>query len=424
MARMFDLTRVRAAFPGLQHTTEHETAAGPGPVLFDAAGGSQMLGSVVDAIASYARTSFVQLGASYPRSRLATERVVAGRAAMAELVGAGAATELLLGPSTTQLLANLALSAAFALEPGDEVIVSDVDHESNIGPWRRMAALRGATVRTWTIDRPAAEAGADALSLETLDTLLTPRTRIVAVTHCSNIFGALVPVAQIAERVHAAGARLVVDGVAYAPHRLIDVTATGADAYVFSTYKVYGPHLAVLWIRPHWAAQLGSINHEFLGDVLPYKLEPGGVQHELVAALPAVRDYLAALADAPTALDVRTRLAISFEQIATYEATLAARLLEFLTARRGVRVIGPTTPDRDVRVPTISFVVDGMLAAEVVAKIDPHGVALRHGDFYARRLIEALGLREQGGVVRASMVHYATLDEVDRLIAALDRAVD
>ncbi len=410
---MFDLQRARAAFPGLQSDS----------VFFDAAGGSQLLGAALDAQALYARTSFVQLGASYPASSLAAERVAAGRAAMAELVGAGAASELVFGSSTTQLLANLALSAAFALEPGDEVVVTDIDHESNIGAWRRMAALRGATVRTWAIDRASVESGGAALSLDALDALLTPRTRIVAVTHCSNIFGALMPIAAIAERVHAAGARLVVDGVAYAPHRLVDVRACGADAYVFSTYKVYGPHLAVLWVRPDWAAQLAPINHEVLGQALPYKLEPGGVQHELVACLPAVRDYLAGLSGLPASTEVRARLADAFEQIAAHEATLAQRTLDFLNGRKGVRVIGPTTADPRVRVPTLSFVVEGVRSPDVVAAVDPTGVCIRHGEFYAGRIISALGLREQGGVVRASMAHYATLAEVDRLVAALDAAL-
>jgi cysteine desulfurase family protein (TIGR01976 family) len=413
MRAMLDVQRARRAFPGLESDG----------VFFDAAGGSQLLGAALEAITLYARTSFVQLGASYAASRLASERVAAGRAAMAELMGAGAPSELVLGPSTTQLLANLALACAPSLGPGDELIVTELDHESNIGPWRRVAALRGATVRTWTIDRASVESGGPALSLAALDELLSPRTRVVAVTQCSNVLGALVPVAEIAGRVRAAGARLVVDGVAYAPHRLMDVRASGADAYVFSNYKVYGPHVATLWVSPEWAAQLGSINHDFLGEALPYKLEPGGASHELVAALPAVRDYLAGHGEGAEQASVRARLALGFERVAAHEETLSRRLLEFLAQRPGVRVVGPTSADRRVRVPTVSFVVEGRASAQLVAAVDPSGVCVRYGDFYARRLVDALGLRAQGGVVRASMAHYATLGEVDRLIAALDVAI-
>jgi selenocysteine lyase/cysteine desulfurase len=299
--------------------------------------------------------------------------------------------EVALGSSTTQLLANLA--AALPLTDGDEIIVTNCDHEANIGPWLR----RTANVKIWPLNRDSL-----ALELDDLAPLITDRTRLVCFTHASNLIGTVHDVAAITRFVHARGARVCVDGVAYAPHRRVDVRAWDVDYYVLSLYKVYGPHLAALYVRRPLFDQLRNLNHYFLDGQVPAKLQPGHVPYELAAALPAVASYLGAL---------------DFDAVAAHEARLSERLLGWLNGRRGVRVLG--RPIASGRVPTISFVVDGKRPGEIPPRVDRHQVAIRFGDFYARRLVEALGL---DGVVRASMVHYNSLDEVDRLIRALDEA--
>jgi selenocysteine lyase/cysteine desulfurase len=239
--------------------------------------------------------------------------------------------------------------------------------------------------------------------------------------------GTIHDAAAIVRRVQAAGALACVDGVAYAPHRLVDVQALDADFYAVSLYKVYGPHLALLYGRGELLRAARSQNHFFLGeDQLPYKLEPGSVPHELAASLPAILDYLLAIdARLPGggAGDERTRLARTFAAFAAHEAALLAPLLGFLRARRGVRLIGEPSADPAVRVPTVAFSAEGRDAAEIATRVERARVAIRHGHFYAHRAIEALGLHARGGIVRASMVHYNTPAEVERLVAALDEAL-
>ena len=308
------LDHVRRSFPGLEGDE----------LLLDNAGGSQTLGAVIDGVVDYLRACNVQHGADYARSREAVRRVDLGKRAIASLFG-DAPGPVILGPSTTQIVFNLAA----ALAPG-----------------------------------------------------------------------------------------LFVDGVAFAPHAPVDVAALGVDGYVFSLYKVYGPHLAACWLDPDFFAGLANINHDFLADAGAYRLEPGGVCYELVAACAAIPAYLDALGRRldPTAGDPRAR---AWAAIAAHEAALSARLLDFLRACPRVCVVGETCPDRHVRVPTISFTVDGLHASEVPTLPGARGVGIRWGDFYARGLVDALGLRARGGVVRASLVHYNTEGEVDRLIAAL-----
>jgi selenocysteine lyase/cysteine desulfurase len=254
--------------------------------------------------------------------------------------------------------------------------------------------------------------------------LLGKTTRLVCMTHCSNVLGTIHDVAAIAQRVHAVGARLLVDGVAYAPHRRLDPGALGADYYVFSLYKVYGPHVAALVAPLGHLEELASINHEFLAEEVPYKLQPGNVCYELVAALPAVEAYLLELGAFDGAAATHS-VAVdrAFGAIAAHEASLAERLLAFLRDRADLTVVGDRSSDPARRVPTISFAPHRRSPEAVVRAVDASGIGIRHGHFYSRRLVEALGLAARGGVVRVSLVHYNTLAEVDRVVAALDAAL-
>jgi len=404
------LAHVRSRFPALSS----------GWALFDNAGGSVPLGSVVDRAAAYMRGHAVQLGATYELSARAGAEVAAGHRAAERLVGA-APGEVVLGASTTANLRTLARALAPLWGPGDEVVVTNLDHESNIGPWRALER-EGIGVREWRF-RPETAA----LHAEDLEPLLGPRTRLVAFTHCANVVGSLHDAAAIVRRIHAAGALACVDGVAFAPHRLVDVAAIGADFYAVSLYKTYGPHLALLFGRHDRLLEARSQNHFFFGeDELPYKLEPGGVPHELAASLPAVPEYLLELESrlpGGGAGEERERLARAFDAIAAHEAALVEPLLAFLRGRRGVRIVGEPTADPSRRVPTVAFTVDGRDASEIPAALDAAGVAIRYGHFYAHRAIEAMGLLARNGVVRVSLVHYNTPAEVARLLEALDKTL-
>ena len=399
-----DLDHVRRQFPALAD----------GFAYLDNAGGSLVLGRVADRVRDYLLTTSVQTGASYPQSRRAVERLAEARARIALLVNAARPEEIVLGPSTTVLFQWLAKAMEGRLAPGDEVVVTEFDHESNIGPWRALEK-RGVVVKTWPIDPDSFE-----LDLDALDRLMTERTRLVAVTHASNILGTVNPVAEIARRVHAAGAEIAVDAVAYAPHRAVDVRAWNVDYYVFSFYKTYGPHFAVMYGKHDKLLELDGLYHYFYGrEKVPAKLEPGNTNYELAWGSAGIVDYLDELGGAS---GDRAALARAFDDITAQETALGARLLDYLGSRNDVRVVGRRTAGAD-RVPTVSFKARARDSAEIVGETDRHGVGIRFGDFHSRRLIEALDLAEGSGVVRVSMVHYNTLDEVDRLIGALGPAL-
>ncbi len=398
-----DIDFVRSQFPALRD----------GWAYLDNAGGSLVLRNVAERVCDYLLTASVQTGASYAPSVRASERLAEARARIAMLVGAARPEEVVFGPSTTVLMRFLATAMASQLEAGDEIVLTEFDHESNIGPWLTLKD-RGIVFKTWPIDR-------DTLmpDLDDLEKLMSPRTRMVCVTHASNLLGSINPIRDIADFVHARGARICVDGVAYAPHRAIDVRALGVDYYVFSFYKTYGPHYAVMYGKHDHLLELDGLYHYFYGrEKVPGKLEPGNPCYELAWGAAGIVDYLEAIGGGAG----RTAIEDAFDDIAAQEALLGERLLSWLRARNGVRIIGHRGADAAIRVPTISFTVDGRAPQEIVAHVDEARIGVRHGDFHSRRLAEALGLGP-AGVIRVSMVHYNTVGEVDRLIGALERAL-
>jgi cysteine desulfurase family protein (TIGR01976 family) len=404
-----NLDQIRAEFPALQD----------GCVYLDNAGGSQVLRKVADRVSDYLLTSSVQLGASYAQSQAAGGRVLAARRAVAELINAPHDEEVVMGGASTSLMYLLAQALLPGLRPGDEVIVTNTDHEANIGCWMRMRSA-GVVVKVWEVNLQTL-----ALDLVDLERLLSAKTKWVAITHASNILGTVNPVAEVAQRVHAVGGRLCVDAVAYAPHRLVDVQASGADAYVFSFYKVFGPHYAVMWVKRELLLSLPSLNHYFIGpEVVPYKLQPGNVNYELSYGCMGIHDYLVqvgrSLGDAGSA---RQQMQTAFDAFEAHENALAERLLAYLRGKQAVRVIGHAKVNDGERVPTISFTVGDRPSESIVRHVDQYGIGIRFGDFYAKRLIEALGLQPQGGVVRVSIAHYNTMSEIDRLITHLEEVI-
>jgi len=401
---MLDVDWVRGQFPAL---------AGEW-ALMDNAGGAATLAAVADRTAAYLRHWPVQLGASYGPSAEAGARQAEARAALAGLFSRGGGDALppeqvAMGASTTSLLSRLARALLPTLAPGDEIIVSDADHEANIGPWLRLQA-HGLRIRWWHT-RP----GTMRLEAEDLDALITPRTRLLCFTHASNLLGSAMDLGPVVSRARDAGVRCCVDGVAYAPHRALALSKWGVDWYAFSLYKVFGPHCALLGCSAEGAALLANLNHEWMTDPAPgTRLEPGAWPYELAwgaAAVPAYLDELAARHGRP-----------GFEVIAAHEHDLVRRILEWLAARPDIRIIGSPEAGAD-RLPTVSFVSAARDPEEIVHQVDRAHVGIRHGHFYAPRLVEALGLERSKGVVRISLAHYNTVNEVERLLAALEQAL-
>jgi len=406
----FPIEWVRGNFPALDQ----------GWILMDNAGGSAPLARVIDRIADYMRRWPVQLGATYGLSAEAGQLLHASRQALAKVMAGPAgpapdAEELVLGSSTSSLLSRLARSLVGDFRPADEIVVTDVDHEANITPWRR-AAGESVRIRTWHLNQDSRR-----LEIEDLRPLLNERTRLVCFTHASNLLGEATPVEAITSLVHAHGGRVCVDGVAYAPHRPLPVRDWNVDYYVFSLYKVFGPHCAVMYARSELLNALRNINHQFMdGTTGAGKLELGGFPYELLYGAAGVPEYLLALA---RRLGGAENTGASWQAIAAHEADLCDRLLQFLDSRSEIEIIGPRRLS-PARLPTVSFVVNGQRSSSIPPQCEPDKIGIRWGHFYAPRLVERLGLTGQDGVVRVSLVHYNTQDEVDALIGTLEKVLD
>ncbi len=402
---MMDIDFVRKQFPALQN----------GFTFMDNAGGSQVLGGVVEHLSDYLLNNNVQLGASYKISAEAGRKLESTTSKISELLNASRAEEVVIGSSTTMILRILSLSISKQWKKGDEVIVTDTDHEANVSPWMDLRE-KGIEVKIWKVNPESLE-----LELSDLKKLLSARTRLVAVTHASNVLGTINPIKEIAAEVHKAGALICVDGVAYAPHRRVDVQELDVDFYTFSWYKTYGPHLAVMFGKYDELLKLDGLNHYFIGkNDVPYKLQPGNFNFELTYSILGIIEYYKELYKhhyGGNETNFREQLNRSFELIAQYEEKLASLLLDYLNSVPEIRIIGQPVSNASLRVPTISFIHKGMQSNTIVEKVDAHDIGIRFGDFYAKKLIQSLQLEDNNGVVRVSLVHYNTEEEVKKLIS-------
>lgn len=405
--KALDLDYVRSQFPGLAN----------GWTFFDNAGGSQILKGAVERINTFLFDKNVQIGGSYAVSQAAAEALYEARTAAMNLVNARRPEEIVFGNSTTALLQNLARSMHSQLSEGDEIIITVSDHESNIGPWDRLQE-RGVILKIWPLNKQTLS-----LDLADLAPLMSDRTKLVCVTHCSNILGSINPIREIADFVHARGAQICVDAVAYAPHRAVDVQAFDVDYYVFSLYKTYGPHYALMYGKYDLLLGLDTLYHYFYGkDKVPGKLEPGNPNYELAYSTCGIVDYLVNLGEqAGETGSTRRKIEAAYSAITAQEDALTERLLTYLRSRNDCMIVGQSTNMGSCRVPTIAFRFDGRDAGELCKAMDAEKIAMRFGDFHSRRLAEYLGLTDHGGMLRVSMVHYNTLEEVDRFTTALDR---
>jgi cysteine desulfurase family protein (TIGR01976 family) len=408
----FDVEALRRQFPALAIEDGGRPVA-----LFDGPGGTQVPESVIAAIGDYYRTSNANHDGPFLTSRRSDASVHEAHQAMADMLGAASADEIKFGNNMTSLTFHISRSIGATLQPGDEIVVSILDHEGNVGPWKAIAADRGLVIRTIDIRESDVT-----LNLSTLDAVLGPRTKLVAVGWASNAVGTINPVAEIVRRAHAVGAWTYVDAVHAAPHVAIDVQAIGTDFLACSTYKFFGPHAGVLYGR-----------QEILDALPAYKLRPaedrfetGTGNFEGLAGVTAAVAYLAdvgsAYGGAGEGASRRERVLAGMAAIRAYEMDLYRRLADGLEAIPGLSLYGIT--DRAgfaERTPTAALRLDGVAPRAVAEALGDEGIAVWDGDFYATGLIERLGLAESGGVVRIGLTHYNTAAEVDRLLDALGR---
>ena len=408
----FDVEALRRRFPALAIEQDGRPIA-----LFDGPGGTQVPDTVIEAIATYYRTSNANHDGAFLTSRRSDASVDEAHRAMADLLGAADASEIKFGANMTSLTFHVSRSIAATMQPGDEIVVTILDHEGNVGPWKAIAADRGLVVRTVDIHDDDAT-----LDLASLDAVLGPRTRLVAVGWASNAVGTINPVAEIVRRAHAAGAWTYLDAVHAAPHLPIDVRAVGTDFLACSTNKFFGPHAGVLYGRA-----------ELLDRIPAYKLRPAEDRFEtgtgnfeglngVTAAVEYIAGVGAAYGDAAPDASRRERVVAGMRAIRSYEMELYRRLVDGLEPIPGLTLYGITDRARfDERTPTAALRLEGIAPRAVAEALGAEGIAVWDGDFYATGLIERLGLLDRGGVVRIGLTHYNTAAEIDRLVDALGR---
>jgi cysteine desulfurase family protein (TIGR01976 family) len=407
----FDVDALRAEFPALKR--EHDGS----PVAFlDGPGGTQVPERVIDAVATYLRDTNANHGGAFATSKASDAIVEEGHAAVADLFGAASPDEIKFGYNMSTLTLHIGRSIGATLSPGDEIVVTTLDHEANVSTWEAMAADRGLTVRKVDIREDDVT-----LDLEDLESKLSNRTRLVAVGYASNAVGTINPVGEIVARAHEVGALTYVDAVAYAPHGPIDVRALDTDFLVCSAYKWFGPHLGALYGKAAVFDSLPAFKVRPAED----RFETGTAAFESIAGTLAATEYLRDVGrrfGTPTGDDRRSELVAGMTAIVDYERRLVRRLLDGLGSIRGVKIHGIVEPERAAeRVPTVSISIDGVHPRAAAEELGRQGIFLWDGDFYATGLIERLGKAAEGGVLRLGLVHYNTDSEVDRALKAVAR---
>ncbi|TKJ23424.1 cysteine desulfurase-like protein [Blastococcus sp. CCUG 61487] len=398
MEARLDVARVRGLFPALAD----------GYVHVDGPAGSLVPEDVARAVGHALRIPLAERGGVFAASARAEALVSGARSALADLVG-GAPAGVVLGPSMTAVTYTMARAIGKTWRPGDEIVVSRLDHDANIRPWVQVAAERGVEVRWAEVDIETGE-----LPAWQYADLLSRRTRLVALTAASSAIGTCPEVAEISHRAHAVGAMVYVDAAHAAPHLYLDRTALGADFLALSASKWGGPHVGAVVADPQLLAHLHPDKLVPSSDKVPDRFEAGSAPHELYAGVSAAVDHLAALSG-ETPGSRRERLRASMAAVARYEGELFGWLDQALRAMRHVQVIG--RPERTT--PTLAFRVDGMRPRQVAAELNRQGICVWDGDAYARELFDALGVTESGGAVRIGLLHYNTPDEVGLVIDAV-----
>ena len=408
--KTLDLSFIRQQFPAF---SEPSLA---GQSFFDNAAGSYASKQTVDLLINYYRKTKVQPYYDYAASRTAGEAMDASYLSFAEYLNVSS-DEVFFGPSTSQNTYALAQAMRGYLQAGDEIIVTNQDHEANSGVWRRLAEY-GMVIKEWKVNPETA-------SLETpvLQALLTEKTKLVAFPHCSNIVGEINPVKDWAKLAHAVGAVVVCDGVSYAGHGFPDVTELGVDIYVFSLYKTYGPHQGAMVVRSNTMNKLKNQSHFFNDGELNKRLIPAGPDHAQVAAAKGVTDYFDAVYNHHYSdlVSIQEKSHRVHDLFRSAEKQRLEPLLSYLNNHPSYKLIGPKTTEN--RAPTLAILPKNHLPQPLAAELSKHGIMCAWGHFYAYRVVEALGIDVNTGVLRLSFVHYTSDEDVQKLITALDKVL-
>ncbi len=406
-----DLSYVRSQFPSLSQKVNGHPAA-----FLDGPGGTQVPQRVVDAISEYLRTDNANTGGAYSTSRHTDAMIAEARAAMADFLHCGA-DEVVFGPNMTTLTFAMSRAIGRELKPGDEILVTRLDHDANVSPWLAMAEDRGVTVRWAEIHDEDCT-----LDMDDLGSKINQNTKLVAVGYASNAVGTINPVKQIVQLAHKAGALAYIDAVHYGPHGLIDVADLDCDFLACSTYKFFGPHMGVLYGK-----------REHLKRIRPYKVRPntnaipncwewGTLNHECIAGITACVEYIAELGGRahPEAKSRRAAIEAAYAAIHEHERALTEQLIAGLKQIRGAKIYGITDPVRfSERCGTFAVRIEGHTPLELSTKLGERGFFTWDGNYYALNLTEHLDVEKSGGFLRIGLVHYNTAEEVERLLAAL-----
>jgi len=406
----FDLTWIRAQFPALAQEVNGHPA-----VFFDGPGGTQVPQRVIDAVADYLIHHNANTHGAFATSRRTDETIDAARAAMADFLGC-AADEVVFGPNMTTL--TFAISRAFGrdIRPGDEIVLTRLDHDANVAPWKALEA-QGAVIRMVDIDTEECT-----LDMADMARAIGPRTKLVAVGYASNAVGTINDVATITRMAHAVGALVYIDAVHYAPHGLIDVQALDCDFLACSPYKFFAPHMGALYGKREHLARLRPYKVRPASDDVPDRWETGTKNHEGLAGVTAAIEYLAELGQRiKPATTRRAALVHAMEAIKAYERGLSERLIAGLLAIPGLTFYGISDPARfDMRTPTVAVRLAGCTPRELADALGRRGIFCWDGNYYAINLTERLGVEADGGMLRIGLVHYNTAEEIDRLLEALN----
>jgi cysteine desulfurase family protein (TIGR01976 family) len=407
-----DVPWVREQFPAFSHPAAASWAH------LENAGGSYVPRQVTDLLTDFFVATKVQPYYGFAPSVAAGEAMDRAKALLPATLNAPAGS-VTFGPSTSANTYVLAHALRPTWSDGDEVIVTNQDHEANIGSWRRLETT-GLVVKEWQVDPVTG-----LLDIADLKELITARTKLVAVTHASNIVATLNPVREIADLVHGVGGLVVVDGVSHAPHAAVDVVAIDCDVYLYSAYKTFGPHVGIMYAKAAVLSSVANQGHYFKGgEDLTYKLTPAGPNHAEIAATAGILDYYAAVyqhhigsADGVDPVEVVRAV---FALFAAHEQQLMTPLGEFLASHDGVRLVGTASTDHALRAPTFAFSSARRSSADIYQALIAAEVSCGYGNFYAYRLMQALGLDPEDGTVRLSLVHYNVQADVDRALEVLD----
>lgn len=420
--RKKDLSSLRAQFPALQQTDE----SGRPFVYFDGPGGTQVPQSVIDAMAAYFKSANANCGGPFITSRRNDEMIVQARSAMADFLNAGSEREIIFGANMTTLTFSISRAIGRMLQPGDEIIVTHLDHDANISPW--LALQEKGIIVKWA----NFNVGDCRLNLEHLSSLLSPKTRLIALGYASNAVGTINPISKIASIAHAAGAWVWVDAVHFAPHGAIDVQNIDCDFLVCSAYKFFGPHVGVLWGKLDLLEKLSPYKVRPSDPNPPYKFETGTLNHEGLAGVAAAIDYLAQVGREygrdPALKSInpesytgrRKDLKQAMRTIAAYERPLFSYMVTELQKISGIRIYGILNPaEFDERCPTLAFTRQGYSPKVIAEHLAEQGIFVWHGNYYALAVTQRLGVENAGGMVRIGLAHYNTKEEVDRFLTVL-----